>query len=79
MIALSSKSRKNCGNSQISWKLNSYSYGLQFGINCTALDQSKLSNFVECTIRSVMEIKEMYPFVTVNERMLLWINEIGRE
>ena len=27
----------------------------------------------------VMEIKEMYPFVTVNERMLLWINEIGRE
>ena len=27
----------------------------------------------------VMEMKEMYPFVTVNERMLLWINEIGRE
>ena len=25
-------------------------YGVQFGINCTALDQSKLSNFVECTI-----------------------------
>ena len=33
------------------WKLNRYSYGVQFGINCTALDQSKLSNFVECTIR----------------------------
>ena len=32
------------------WKLNRYSYGVQFGINCTALDQSKLSNFVECTI-----------------------------
>ena len=32
------------------WKLNGYSYGVQFGINCTALDQSKLSNFVECTI-----------------------------
>ena len=25
-------------------------YGVQFGINCTALDQSNLSNFVECTI-----------------------------
>ena len=33
------------------WKLNSYSYGVQFGINCNALDQSKLSNFVECTIK----------------------------
>ena len=32
------------------WKLNRYSYGVQFGINCTALDLSKLSNFVECTI-----------------------------
>ena len=32
------------------WKLNRYSYGVQFGINCTDLDQSKLSNFVECTI-----------------------------
>ena len=32
------------------WKLNRYSYGVQFEINCTALDQSKLSNFVECTI-----------------------------
>ena len=31
------------------WKLNRYSHGVQFGINCTALDQSKLSNFVECT------------------------------
>ena len=31
-------------------KLNRYSYGVQFGISCTALDQSKLSNFVECTI-----------------------------
>ena len=32
------------------WKLNRYSYRVRFGINCTALDQSKLSNFVECTI-----------------------------
>ena len=32
------------------WKLNRYSYEVQFGINCTALDQSKLSNIVECTI-----------------------------
>ena len=37
------------------WKLNRYSYGVQFGINCTALDQSKLSNFVECTITIVIE------------------------
>ena len=34
------------------WKFNRYSYGVQFGINCIALDQSKLSNFVECTISS---------------------------
>ena len=33
-----------------SWKLNGYSYGLQFGINCIALHQSKWCNFVECTI-----------------------------
>ena len=26
-----------------------------------------------------MEIKEIYPIVTVNERMLLWISEIRRE
>ena len=32
------------------WKLNRFSYGVQFRIICTALDQSKLSNFVECTI-----------------------------
>ena len=35
------------------WKLNRYSYGVQFVINCTALDQSKLSNFVECTINRI--------------------------
>ena len=33
------------------WKLNRYSYGVQFGINRTALNQSKLSNFAECTIK----------------------------
>ena len=37
-----------------SWKLNRYSYRVQFGINCTALDQSKLSSFVECTISYVI-------------------------
>ena len=31
------------------WKLNRYFYGVQFGINCTALDQSKFIKFVECT------------------------------
>ena len=35
------------------WKLTRYSYGVQFGINCTALDQSKLSNFAECTINEI--------------------------
>ena len=29
-------------------------YGVQFGINCTALDQSKLSNFVDCTLKRVI-------------------------
>ena len=33
------------------WKLHRYSYGVQCGINCTALDQTKLINFVECTIK----------------------------
>ena len=33
------------------WKPNGYFYGVQFGNNFTALDQSKLSNFVECTVR----------------------------
>ena len=33
------------------WKLNRYSYGVQFGINFTTLGQSKLGNFVECTLR----------------------------
>ena len=35
------------------WKLNRYSYEVQFGINCTALGQPKLSNFVECTIINI--------------------------
>ena len=44
------------------WKLNRYSKGVQFGINCTALDQSKLSNFVECTINkeTLNPIREAY-------------------
>ena len=29
---------------------------MEFGINCTALDQSKLSNFVECTIIIIIVI-----------------------
>ena len=37
------------------WKLNRHSYGVEFGITCTALDQSKLSNFVECTISEVIQ------------------------
>ena len=46
------------------WKLNRYSYGVQFGINCTALDQSKLSNFVECTInfQSKGQLKLMFSY-----------------
>ena len=34
-------------------KLNRYSYGVQFGINCAALDQSELSNFVECIVKYI--------------------------
>ena len=41
---------KICANASFPWRLNRYSYGIQLVINCTALDQSKLSNFVECTI-----------------------------
>ena len=46
-----------------------YSYGVQFGINCTALDQSKLSNFVECTISNGNRT-EWSPIQTVITRMI---------
>ena len=32
-------------------------YNLEFGINCTALDQLKLSNFVECTINQIIRYR----------------------
>ena len=48
----------DCAYASFPWKLNRYSYGVQFGINCTALDQSKLSNFVECTISKIMLLSE---------------------
>ncbi len=41
-------------NYVVSMEVNRYSYGVQFGINCTALNQSKLSNFVECTVKGVI-------------------------
>ena len=43
------------------WKLNRCSYGVQFGINFTALDQSKLSNFVECTITKEITEYSVHP------------------
>ena len=43
----------DCAYASFPWKINRYSYGVQFRINCIALDQSKLSNFVECTISAV--------------------------
>ena len=42
------------------WKFNRHSYGVQFGINCTALDQSKLSNFVECTVIKIIGMWEFF-------------------
>ena len=39
-----------CSHALLPWKLNRYSCRELFGINCTALDQSELSNFVECII-----------------------------
>ena len=45
------------------WKLNKFSYGVQFGINCTALNQSKLSTLVECTVKGVMVC---FPFKIVH-------------
>ena len=48
------------------WKLNRYSYRVQFGINCTAFDQSKLSNFVECTIRKIIK-KARTKFVLISK------------
>ena len=37
------------------WNRNRYFCGILFGINCTALDQSELSNFVDCTIKHIIE------------------------
>ena len=48
------------------WKLNRYSYRVQFGINCTALDQSKLSNFVECTINGDKMTTPYFLFLAVS-------------
>ena len=45
------------------WKLNRYSYKVQFGIHCIALDQSKLGNFVECTIKTTMKILNNYMYI----------------
>ena len=39
-----------CSHALLPWKLSGYSCRVLFGINCTDLDQSELSNFVECTI-----------------------------
>ena len=38
--------------------VNRYSYEVQFGINCTAPDQLKLSNFVECNIKAESTIAQ---------------------
>ena len=52
------------------WKLNRHSYGVQFGINCTALDQSKLSNIVECTINSELLCSQSPSIVEPSPRRL---------
>ena len=40
------------------WKLNAYSYGVLFGINCIALKKSELSNFMACTIVILHQIRD---------------------
>ena len=47
----------DCAYASFPWKINKYSYGVQFGINYTAVEQSKLSNFVECTINSGISVE----------------------
>ena len=34
-----------------------YSFRVQFGINCTLLVQSETSDFVECTIKYLIDVK----------------------
>ena len=41
-----------CSDALLLWRLNRYSCRVLFGINCTALDQSELSNFLECIIHT---------------------------
>ena len=35
-----------CAHSPLPWKLNRFSKGVHFGINCTSVNQSELSSFV---------------------------------
>ena len=53
------------------WKLNRYSCRVLVGINCIALDQSELSNFVECTIKRVIVL-------VISNRILIFDFEITR-
>ena len=59
--------------------VNRYSYGEQFGINCTALDQSKLSNFVECTINlEIIQwiIKEFQNKINITQLSEFEVNDV---
>lgn len=47
------------------WKLNAYFYGVLFGINCTALNKSELSNFMACTIIILHQIRNTTTTTTV--------------
>ena len=51
-----------CSHALLPWKLNRYSCRVLFGINCTALDQSELSNFVECAISYEITVAYMGVF-----------------
>ena len=61
----------DCAYASFPWKLNRYSYGVQFEINCTALDQSKLSNFVECTISKLIHLSLIIMFLLLGLILIL--------
>ena len=61
-----------CSHALLPWKLNRYSCRVLFGINCTALDQSELSNFVECTWFGLQHmLKILVSFIVFYYRFIL--------
>ena len=65
-----------CSYALLPWKLNRYSCRVLLGIKCTALDQSELSNFVECTISTATTCTIIFGIITMLFPSLLLLLQI---